>query len=326
MATIKDIAKMAGVSTATVSRIINGKGEAKQETIDRVMKLVEELNYQPNRLAQSLSQRKSDLIGIMVPNLKNPFFGELVTCIEETATKYGMQILLCDTNDSREKVEYFLDAIADNYAFGAVICTLQVTEKDLEKLESRGVHTVTVDRSYFNHAYSSVNINQLNGAFIATKHLIEAGSENILFLSGPQEDVLSLERKKGYQMAVQSQGLANQYIMYGDYSLETGYQLMNEAFQQFDKIDGVYASNDLMAIGALRACLDKKLSIPEEIKLIGNDNLSIDDYLEPQLTSLSQKNDQVSELVIKELLSLRNDNSKPKKQTLEPTLIIRKTT
>ena len=90
MATIKDIAKMAGVSTATVSRIINGKGEAKKETIERVMKLVDELDYQPNRLAKSLSQGKSDLIGIMVPNLKNPFFGELVTCIEETATKYGL--------------------------------------------------------------------------------------------------------------------------------------------------------------------------------------------------------------------------------------------
>ena len=326
MATIKDIAKMAGVSTATVSRIINGKGEAKKETIERVMKLVDELDYQPNRLAKSLSQGKSDLIGIMVPNLKNPFFGELVTCIEETATKYGLQILLCDTNDSREKVEYFLDAIADNYAFGAVICTLQVTEKDLEKLQNRGVHTVTVDRSYFNHAYSSVNINQLNGAFLATNHLIDAGARDILFVTGPDDDVLSIEREKGYRMALKSRKLAENHILYGDYSLESGFKLMKKAIREFAKIDGVYAANDLMAIGALRACLDLNISVPEEIKIIGNDNLMIDDYIEPKLTSISQKNEVVSELVIKELLALRNDNAKPKKQMLEPTLVIRKTT
>lgn len=317
---------MAGVSTATVSRIINGKGEAAQETIDRVMQLVKELNYQPNRIAQSLSQRKSNLIAIMVPNLKNPFFGELVTSIEEEATKRGLQILLCNSNDSREKVEYYLDSIADNYAFGAIICTLQVTAKDLENLEKRGVHTVTIDRSFFNHPYSAVNIDQLNGAFMATNHLIDNGAKKVLFLSGPEGDLLSLEREKGYHMALKASGILDSTVVHGDFSLNSGYELIHKIFEKRNDIDGIYAANDLMAIGAMRACKDLKYTVPLDIKIVGNDNLSIGEFIEPRLTSLSQENSKVSELVITELLSLRNEKTSPQKAVLQPSLIIRETT
>lgn len=326
MATIKDIANMAGVSTATVSRIINGKGEAKKETIDRVLQLVKELNYQPNRLAQSLSQGKSNLIAIMVPNLKNPFFGELITAIELEATKKGLQILLCDTNDSREKVEYFLDTIADNYAFGAVICTLQVTEKDLEILENRGVHTITVDRSYFNHPYSAINVDQLNGAFVATSHLLAKGAKKIVFLSGPDDDLLSLEREKGYKLALQINSIDYNYVVHGDFSLESGYDLVKDILTKDPKVDGFYISNDLMAIGALRACKDLGYIVPTQVKIVGNDNLAIGEFIEPRLTSLSQENEDVSRLIIEELLSLKNDKTSPKKVAIQPNLVLRETT
>lgn len=326
MATIKDIAKMAGVSTATVSRIINGKGEAKQETIDRVMTLVKEVGYQPNRLAKSLSQGSSDLIAIMVPNLKNPFFGEIVTAIEMEATKYNLQILLCDTNDSREKVEYFLETIADNYAFGAVICTLQVTENDLDKLENKGVHTVTIDRSFFNHPYSAVNIDQLSGAFIATKHLIDSGAKKIVYLSGPKGDLLTSEREKGYNLALNVNNLNYSKVVHSDFTLSGGYQIMKNLLENEPEVDGVYVSNDLMAIGTIRACKDINKSIPRDIKVVGNDNLEIDDFIEPRLTSLSQENEKVSQLIIEEFLALREGERMPKKEVIQPSLIVRETT
>lgn len=325
MPTIKDIAKMANVSTATVSRIINGKGEASPETINRVMSIIKELNYKPNRLAQSLSMKKSDLIAVILPNLKNPFFGELVTAIEKSATNRGLRILLCNTDDSRSKVEYFLNTIADNYAFGTVICTLQVTSDDLVDLESKGIHTVTIDRAFFNHDYSSVNIDQYHGAYIATEHLIKKNAEKILFLSGPEDDPLSIERKKGYLNCLNNYKLSFNHTVFGDFTTENGYHVISNLIQEGCDFDAIYSSNDLMAIGAIRACRDHGICVPDRIKVIGNDNLSIDDYLEPRLTSLSQENEIVSDMVIEELIALRELKSSPKKQTIKPKIIIRET-
>jgi len=326
MATIKDIAKMAGVSTATVSRIINGKGEAKPETIERVLKLVEELNYQPNKMAQSLKRRATNLIAVMVPNLKNPFFGELVTAIETEAEKFGLQVFLCDTNDSREKVEYFLDTIADNYCLGAIICTLQVTINDLETLEKRGVRTITIDRSYFHHPYSAINIDQLNGAYMATHHLIERGAEKIVFLSGPQEDALSVEREKGYLMALTSHNLSFSQVLNGDYTLQKGYEIIDDLFHQKQHFDGIFASNDLMAIGALRACKDNNKAVPKKIKIIGNDDLTLDNFIEPRLTTMSQEKEKVSAAIIKELFNIKQKEKQPQKLVFPPRLVLRETT
>lgn len=323
MATIKDIAKKADVSTATVSRIINGKGEAKPETIARVMKIVKELDYQPNKMAKSLRQRKSDLIAIIVPNLTNPFFAELANAIEIEANKHHLRVILCNTNDSREKVEYFLGNIVDNYALGAVICTLKVTENDLEYLEDKGIHTVTIDRAYFEHRFSSINIDQLNGAFIATTHLIERNARKIVLICGPKSEKMSTERIKGYQLALKSAGLTSQKIVYGDYSLKSGYEIIEELLNKDYQFDGIHASNDQMALGALRCCLDNGLTIPKEVKIVGNDNLAIDHYSNPRLTSLSQMHEKVSQSVIKELRESQKKGHQPQKIVLSPELFIR---
>jgi len=326
MATIKDIAKKAGVSTATVSRIINGKGEARQETIDLVMKIVEDLEYHPNKIAKSLRQGKSNLIAVMVPNLDNPFFGELVGAIEHEAAKHGLRVSICNTGDSREKVEYFLTNMVDNYAFGAIISTLKVTENDLNDLEKKGIHTVTVDRSHFEHSYSSINIDQLNGAFIATRHLIEKGAKRNILICGPEDEKMSDERVKGYQLALQSDGLAFSKYFYGDYTLQSGYQILDSLIEEGVQFDGIHASNDLMALGALRCCLDHQLMIPDDVKIVGNDNLTIDDYYNPRLTSLSQMNERVSQSVISELINLNEKEYTPKKVVMSPELIVRETT
>lgn len=326
MATIKDIAKIAGVSTATVSRIINGKGEAKQETIDLVMKVVKDLEYHPNKIAKSLRQGKSNLIPVMIPNLDNPFFGELVGAIEHEAAKYGLRVSICNTDDSREKVEYFLANMIDNYAFGAIICTLKVTEADLVSLEEKGIHTVTVDRSHFEHAFSSINIDQLNGAFIATRHLIERGTKKNVLICGPEIEPMSSERVKGYQLALQSNELSFSKVIYGEYTLQSGYEITNKIIADGIEFDGIHASNDLMALGALRCCLDHNLAVPQDVKIVGNDDLSIDKYFNPRLTSLSQMNERVSHAVINELINLSEKGNTPQKTIMSPELIVRETT
>lgn len=325
MITIKDIAKIANVSTTTVSRIINGKGEASKETIEKVLKIAKELNYSPNRLARSLSTKSSNLIAILVPNLNNPFFAELVTKVEKNAEKKGFRVLLCNTNDEREKVEYFLNMIRENYVFGAIICTLQVKENDLIKLEENGIHTVTIDRAILNHKFSSVNVNQYFGTYIAIEHLIKEGAKKIIFISGPKENPLSSEREKAYLECLIKHNITKNNILYGDFTLESGYYLIKELLDKNIDFDGIFAANDLMAIGAMKMCSDFGLKIPEDIKVVGNDNLEIVNFLSPALTSLSQESDQVSYMIIEELLALKEQKITPRSQIINPKLIIRET-
>lgn len=326
MTKLSDIAKLAGVSTATVSRIINGKGEASPETIRRVMEVVKELNYQPNKLAKSLSQRSSDILAVLLPNLVNPFFGELVTAIDEEATSLGIQLLVCNTNDCREKVEQAIDSIIDHYAFGAVISSMYVMPEDLSRLEKAGVHTVTIDRSFFEHPYSAISIDQENGFYMATRFLVDRGCKNIALISGLKSLNLTAFRENGYRQAIKNSHLGSPIILQGDFSMQSGYRATKEYLSGNNKLDGILASNDLMAIGAMRACMQFGLSIPQKVKIIGNDNLMLDEYVQPPLTSLSQKNEEVSKAVLEELVALKFKESLPKKIIFQSELIVREST
>ncbi|MBF9692920.1 LacI family DNA-binding transcriptional regulator [Bifidobacterium dentium] len=322
MATIKDIAKLAGVSTATVSRILNDKGGASAEMIARVKGIAQAVNYRPNDLARSLSRGNSSLVAVMIPDLSNPFFPELVHAIEQTCIKHHLEVLICNTMDRRDKIDYFLGSIADNHALGAVICTHLVKQEDLSWLEQRGVHTITTDRSSFDHPYSAVNIDQARGTFIATKRLIDKGRKHIMLVGGPPDEQAN-NRESGYHMALTNSDLDFEYIAHGDYTLANGYAEVTAALAKHTDIDGIISTNDLMAIGAMRACSDLRRSVPADISIIGNDDISIDDYLTPRLSSLSQRTTEVAQLIIEELLSVTRGNAHPRKITLEPELILR---
>lgn len=315
MATIREIAKIAGVSTATVSRIINGKGEASPETVKRVLKLVAEHNYQPNQLARTLSQRSSNLLAVMLPNLMNPFFGELATAIERVANRQGIQILVCNTDDRRDKVEQMMEFIINHYAFGAVISSMQVVSADLERLEGAGVRTLTVDRSSFEHPFSAVVVDQADGFFDATSLLLSRGSRHIALLTGPPELGLSIAREEGYRRALEQHGVVDAIILRGDFSIDSGYQTLFGYLSRGRPLDGVLASNDFMAIGAMRACREFGLSIPGDVRVIGNDDIDLDNYLAPPLSTLSQRHSAVARAVIDELVARRDHGQTPQDRT-----------
>lgn len=323
MATIKDVARLAGVSVSTVSRILNGNGEACDETVQRVTKLADSLHYRPNRMARSLSRRQSDLIAVMMPNLTNPYFSELVTAIQAEAKRQQLQILICDTGDDRSRVEYYLQTIADNYVFGAIICTLQVRERDLEALEGQGVHVVTIDRTVFEGTLAGVHVDQFQGAYDATHHLVSRGASRILFLSGPQNDVMTDDRERGYLAALRAQGLSYSSVERGDYSMECGRRIVQSRLESGDAFDGIFAANDLMALGAIRACQDSGVEIPRQMHIVGNDNLALDDYTYPRLTSLSQEHSRVSELAVHELVALHANGDLLLQRNVKPHLVIR---
>lgn len=324
--TMRDVAKKAGVSVATVSRIMNGKGEASPETIAKVNKVIEQLNYKPNLLAKRLSERKSNLIALLVPTLNNPFFPELVREIEQEANKNGYQIYLCNSDDQREKVEYYLDSMVNHYVSGAIINSLHVDENDLSILEDRGIRTITIDRANFDHSYSAITVDHKAGAQSAVNHLIQDNHcRNIIFISGPKDEKSAIDRLLGYQMALEQVEFPIQTnVVYGDFDTESGYQLIQKLLMNDEKFDGIFSSNDAMAIGAIRACYEFGIQIPEQVKIVGYDNINMTSYLHPRLSTVDQCKEEIGALAIKELINLFNNrNEKPNHYELKPKLIIR---
>lgn len=327
MSTIKEVAQLAGVSTATVSRIINGKGEASPETINKVLKIVQELNYRPNSVAKSLSKRQSDLIALLIPNLDNPFFSELVKAIEKSANEQGYQIYLCNSEDNREKVEYYLEAMKDNYVAGAIINSLYVTEADLDTLEASGIATITIDRAQFLHPYSAVSIDHVTGGYLAAKHLIDTEkSKKLLFLSGPEQEKSSQDRYQGYLRAISENNVEHVGKLYGDFDISSGYQLVYDFLAKDKSIDGIVSSNDAMALGALRACKDLAVRVPEDIGIVGYDNISYGKYAIPRLTTVDQFKTKIGQTIMKELIDVSQRKKSPKKYEIKPEIVTRDST
>lgn len=323
MATLSDIAEKAGVSAATVSRILNGRGGASPETVQRVRSIAQEEGYLTKSVRAGAISEESDLVVAVLPGLSNPFFGELAASLERGMEDRGLRLLVLTTNDRREHIDHALGTIVGLHAFGAVISSMNMAQGDLERLEGAGIHTVTVDRSAFEHRYSAIVVDQENGFYAGTRHLVEQGCRRIVCLSGPQELELTAARERGYALAIGLvEGAVPRYL-YGDLTLEGGRRVLAEFLEGGGVLDGLVCSNDLMAIGAMRALAERGLSIPGDVRVVGNDNLSVDAFLAPALTSISQMGVQVADAVVDELVALRRKETLPRKVILQPQLIIR---
>lgn len=326
MITIKDVAKEAGVSAATVSRIINNKGGASAETIAHVNEVIKRLNFKPNKIAQSLSQGNSNLIALLVPTLSNPFFPELVKEIERVANENGYNVYLCNSDDDRSKVEYYLESMVDHFVSGAIINSLHVDASDLALLEEHGIKTITIDRANFEHPYSSITVDHTLGAQLAVTHLIrDEQCSNIVFISGPKNEKSAIDRLTGFTLALnEAEHPVKTTICYGDFGSDSGYNNVNKLIKDGKTFDSIFCANDAMAVGAIRACHEFGILIPQEVKIVGYDNVSLAPFMYPSLSSVEQQKADIGELAIKELMNLMKDkNYQPKQYRLEPNLVIR---
>ncbi|WEV67370.1 LacI family DNA-binding transcriptional regulator [Bifidobacterium sp. ESL0769] len=326
MATIKDIAQMSGVSTATVSRIINQKGGASEKTIKKVNAVISRLGYEPDFVAKTLSQKASDLIALLVPNLTNPFFAELVSSIEKAADAHGYRVYLCNSEDDRDKVEYYLKFMCNIRVRGAIINSLYVDEDDLEVLSSRGIVPLTIDRACFSHPYAAMAVNNVSGSYQATKYLIQEGhSSRLVFISGPQGEKSSEDRYEGYLKAINKCSATHVAKLYSDFSVSEGYRTASDLFKVRRDIDGIVCSDDAIALGVLRAVADAGLRVPEDIRVIGYDNIEMSRYSVPRLSTVNQLPENIGDLVLDMFEKSVEAGNKPQKNVIEPHLVIRDT-
>lgn len=325
MITIKEIAQLAGVSSATVSKVINGKDEYISETTrQRVLDIVEREGYIPNGIAKSLRMKNTKTIGLIMPDVMNLFFAELARGAEDAAEKKGYSVILCNTDNKGSKEERYIKILQEKKVDGIIMTAAE--NSAAKSLERCNTPIVLVDRDIeLDREIGRITVDNEKGAYMATKFLIEKGCSNIAYISSKLWSKPSAERLQGYKRALRENGMKfkEDITYYKNFRTETGYLGILNVIEKDKTIDGIFCGNDLIAIGAINALKEKGIRVPEDVKVVGFDNISICDFLSPPLTTVKQPIYEMGEEAIKMLIDIINNRSTSLNKVLNPTLIKR---
>ena len=287
MIKMRDVAKQADVSTATVSRVLRTPASVKEETRLKVLKVIEELNYQPNILARQLRTNKTNTVLIVIPTLTNTVFAEMLGGIESVATQNDYRVLLGNSNHQKERNIGYLDYLKQKQVDGVIFLTSELGEAVLNEIAAE--HPMVLTSEYIHGAqFPMVSIDNVICGRKATEHLIELGHSRIAHLSGP--GLLSLDRLNGYKDALLIHGIPfdETLVVEGHFTFESGYQIMKKWLNSQNPPTAVFAANDEMAIGAMKAALESGKRIPKDIAIVGFDNIKFSSVFEPSLTTIAQ--------------------------------------
>jgi len=285
MSTIREVAKKAGVSVATVSRVLNNNGYVSAKTKDQVLKVIELLDYKPNEVARSLYKKQSNTVALIVPDITNPFFPELARAVEDTLNIYGYTLMLCNSDEQAEKEREYMDVLKQKYVDGAILVSNTLTAEDVQKLD---LPVVVIDRS-IHHNISTVVSENFEGARQATLFLKEKGCQVIAHLRGPEHVVTANERYQGYIDVVQNESWFHEgLVAVGNYEMKTSAEVTKDLLNKHPEIDGIFAGNDVMGVGAIKAVKQMGKRIPEDVSIIGFDGITLGEMIHPELTTIAQ--------------------------------------
>lgn len=324
--TVKDVAEHAGVSIATVSRVVNQSEDVSQELREKVLQAVEELGYHPSRTAQRLRARKSLVIGLIISDIQNPFFTSVVRGIEDVAHQQDYSIILCNSDEDPEKEKLYIDVMRSEEVAGLIISsTSQVTEY-INRLLDSGIPVVAMDRSIKHQQVDIVSVENVLGAYEAVSYLIQKGHQWIGFIGLPMNLTTGVERREGYINALKDHGLkpVEELMCIGDARQEGGFNCATDLLEGGRPLTALFASNNLMTLGALGAIRSQGLRVPEDVSLIGFDDMPWAQYLNPPLTVVSQPTyelgKQSAELLLKRI---SHPDEKTKQIRLKTKLVVR---
>jgi LacI family transcriptional regulator len=329
MATIREVAESAGVSYATVSHVINNTRLVSQETRNRVLAAMESLNYRPNALARSLRQGKTNTLGLVLPDSANPFFAEISRSIEDEAFKKGYSVFLCNTELDTQRELFYVDVLSKKQVDGIIFVAAGDQADSLEFLVGRNMPVVMVDRNVPNVEIDAVLTDNQLGGYLATRHLLELGHRRIACISGPSSITPSAERMIGYRKALEEAGIAydERLILRGDYHAQSGMEITHSILKMNPRPTAIFALNDLMALGALRAAAEAGCSVPGDLAVVGYDDLEIARFANPPLTTIAQPKKEIGVQAIELLVDRISQKGRPPSRlVLPPELIVRRST
>jgi LacI family transcriptional regulator len=327
MTTIRDVSKLAGVSVATISRLLNQSGYVSKEAEIAVMAAIQKLNYKPNNIARSLAGKKTAAVALMVPDILNPFFPEIARAAEDAAAAHGYTLVLCNTDNNPDKEKKYIETLINKQIDGIIISSYTVLPEQIIALQDRSIPIVAIDKSFSDYPILSITAANRHGGEMAVEHLLSAGCRKIAHISGPTHVHASRERTLAYEQACREwPWFMPSLIGYGNFNVAGGYQAMKDIYKQHPDVDGVFAGNDLMAAGALKALIELGVKVPEQVKLIGFDGIRMD-MVYPEITTISQQIYSTGKTAMDYLIRLiNNEPIERKNYELEVELLQKATT
>lgn len=324
---IIEIARRAGVSTATVSRALNNNGPVREETRQKILQIARELNYKPNPIARSLSRKQTDTIGVILPELVDEFFMEIIRGIDETAYRANRYVMLSSFHSQRNIVETLLEFMSSGRVDGVILMAPQM-QTDLASLlekSKKPVVLLNVNNTIPKAVY--FNIDNYHGAFAITRHLIEHGYQRIGMILGPEGNCDAEERFRGFSDALAKYNLPveNSLIVQGDFAARSGYYGFGRLMNQDLKPEAIFAANDMMAVGCYEAAKSSNIKIPDDVAVVGFDDIYLGRLLSPRLTTVHVPISELGSKAVRYLLQMIDgevDPEQPYREELSTGLIL----
>lgn len=314
MATIKDVAADAGVSAATVSRVLNGR-EVSPELADRVRSSVDALGYRPSRIARSLRTRSTRVWGLIISDIRNPFFTEMARGVEDVAAKAGYSVVLCNADQDPVKEAKYVDLVYDEQMAGCIIVPADTERSRIDALVAAGTPVIAVDREIQGVDLDLVRIDNREAAAHATRHLLQQGFTDVACITGPATTSTGRDRALGY---IDEVGEDRSRLIWGDFKYEGGYEGMQALLRLPDPPDAVVVGNNMMMIGVLNAIRDAGRS-PEEFGLIGFDLLVWADLTHPPLSTIGQPTYEIGRIAAELLVERIDGETRPPHEVILPS-------
>jgi LacI family transcriptional regulator len=326
-ATIEDVAARSGVSTATVSRVLSGSVPAREETRERVLAAARELDYRPSGVARALKRQETRTLGLVVTDITNPFYPQLVRAIEAAAHERGYAIVLANGGDDAARELAHLDLLIERRVDGIVIVSSRMTRRHAERLQATAVPVVLVNDTVAGSGLPTVSTAHRRGARMATEHLISLGHRQIGHVGAPDDQAAAGLRRQGVRDAMRAAGLGEPLVAIGDGGVSGGAQATEALVES--GVTGIVAYNDLTAIGALRALRRAGIGVPAGLSVVGFDDIDLAAWTDPPLTTVRQPTDTLGLWAVEHLADLLAgaDGGGPSRPVLlDPELVVRGST
>lgn len=325
MASIKDVAESAGVSTATVSRVLSDKPHVRPEIRERVMAAVDALSYRPNRVARSLRVQKTNIIGLIVSDIRNPFFTSVSRAVEDVAYENGLNLFLCNADENPQKEAMYLELMHDENVAGVILSPTRQTADNFKQAVKLGVPLVVIDRRVRGAEVDSVLIDNEASAARLVDHLIADGHRRIGALFGVGSTT-GRERREGYLKSLKSHGLKPEPTLFSYINAreEEGYQATRKLLSLPDRPDAIFTSNAQLSAGAFKALRESNLIIPDEIAFASFDETTWTSLVRPGITVIEQPTYEIGQLATDLLLERIENPARPTREIiLKGKLIVR---
>jgi LacI family transcriptional regulator len=326
-ATLRDVARQAGVASSTISRYLNGSLELPSPTRNRVQAAIAELNYRPNALARSLQAGRSHILGLILPDLSNPFFTSVADAAAAAAYREGYSILLCATGNDPDRETHYVNLLVAGQLDGLIYLGAHRRNSALEKMRRTELPIIIVDEEIEGVTGGRLFVDNRRGGYLATEHLLHLGHRNIAFIGGEADLLTTVERRRGYEDALIERGLAPQpdRMVLGEYTTEFGARAAQLLLTGVAPT-GIFAASDVVAIGVLQAARQLGLTIPEDLSLVGFDDIPMAEMLAPPLTTIWQPAEDLGKTAVLLLIRHVRDSVPLIRDTLGVRLRIRGST